>query len=61
MRWSGCSGGLVAGAGSGASRSGVFRMGVVASGGRDVMTVSGLGDITSWAHVTRPSSLNHRG
>lgn len=61
MRWSGGSGGLVAGAGNGASRRGVLRMGVVASGGRDVMTVSGLGDITSWVHVTRPSSLNHRG
>lgn len=34
-------------------------MGVVASGGRDVMTVRGLG-VTAWTHVTGSSSLNQR-
>lgn len=58
MRWSG---GLVAGAGSGASRMGALRLGVVASGGRDVMIVSGLGVVAGWVHVTSSSSLNHRG
>lgn len=51
MHWSG---GLVVGAGSGASRRGAM---IVASG-RDVMTISGLRVVTGWAHVTRSGSLN---
>lgn len=60
MRWSRGSGGLIDGVGSGASRRCILSVAVVASGGRDVMTVTGLGDITAWTHVTRSSSLNRR-
>lgn len=61
MRWSGGSGGgIIAGVGSSASKRCILRVGVIASGWRDVMAVSGLGDVSAWTHVTRSSSLNHR-